>query len=410
MDGGQEIDSIFCHISGWKAAPMTMKKTRRLLFMAGIAAVLCCGGLRAARAAEQAQTVAVRAAPVTQQDVPQKIRAVGTVLPYQAVAIRSRLDSQIMEVKFHDGDAVKKGDILFVLDDRALKAQRVQTQANLDRDRAQLDNATRQYQRLAKLGAQGYASHTDLDNAQAAQKSAAAALGADQAALENINVQLDYTVITAPITGRTGTINVTVGNNVKANDVPLVTINQIQPILMQASLPQDTFDKVRSAMQAGRVPAVASREGVAETENGALSYIDNAIDQSTGTFVTRAVFDNANEHLWPGMLGTLTIEVGSFKQALTVPEVAIQHNGSVDFVFVIADGKARKQDVKLTQVQDGLAIVGEGLRAGDQVAVDGMMSLQEGSAVTVAAAAAAAAADKQNAETPAAGKSTANPY
>ena len=380
---------------------MTTKKIGPLLFITGMAVILGCGGHQAAWGADQAPAVAVRVAPVTQQDVPQKIRAVGTVLPYQAVAIRSRVDSQIMEVKFHDGDPVKKGDILFVLDDRALKAQRVQTQANLDRDRAQLDNATRQYQRLAKLGAQGYASHTDLDNAQAAQKSAAAALGADQAALENIDVQLDYTVIAAPINGRTGTINVTVGNDVKATDVPLVTINQIQPILMQASLPQDTFDRVRSAMQVGKVPAVASREGVAGTEKGTISYIDNAIDQGTGTFVTRAVFDNADEHLWPGMLGALTIEVGAYKQALTVPEVAIQHNGTTDFVFVIADGKAHKQDVKLTQIQDGLAIVANGLKVGDQVAVDGMMSLQDGNAVTVAT-------DKQNAQPPAADKATGN--
>ena len=387
---------------------MTRQKFRPVLLAAGIAVLLACGGLWLKPAggsktgtADQQQAVAVRLVPVMQQDVPIRIHAVGTVIPYQTVSVRSRLDSQIMEVKFHDGDTVKKGDTLFVLDDRALKAQQVQTQANLERDKAQLENARLQYDRLAKLGAQGYASHTDQDNAKAAYATAQANLGADQAALVNTSVQLGYTLITAPIDGRTGTINVTVGNNVKANDVPLVTINQIQPVLMQASLPQDSFDALRSAMKAGKVPATAARDGANDVEKGVLQYIDNTIDQATGTFVTRAAFDNAEEHLWPGMIGTLSIEVGAYKQALTVPEVAIQHNGASNFVFVIAGGKARKQEVKLTQIQDGMAIVAEGLKAGDQVAVDGMMSLQDGGSVTVVS-------DKQDTKIPDDGKTAGN--
>jgi membrane fusion protein, multidrug efflux system len=373
---------------------MTKHELKPLLFLTGLAIVIVCGWLwtkpatgdRSPGKGGEPQQVAVRVGAAVEQDLPRRIRAVGTVVPFQTVAVRARLDSQITEVKFHDGDTVKKGDVLFVLDDRALKAQRVQTQANLERDNAQLDNATRQHERLAKLGAQGYASRTDQDNAQAAQKAAAAAVGADQAALENIDVQLGYAVITAPIDGRTGTINVTAGNTVKANDTtPLVTINQIRPILMQASLPQDSFDSVRAAMQAGKAPARAARDGSADAEKGALQYIDNTIDQATGTYVVRASFDNADEHLWPGMIGNLMIEVGSYGKALTVPEVAVQHAGNADFVFVIDAGKARKQGVKLTQIQDGLAIVAEGLKPGDQVAVDGMMMLQDGSAVSIAA-------------------------
>jgi multidrug efflux system membrane fusion protein len=299
-----------------------------------------------------------------------------------------------MEVKFHDGDTVKAGDVLFVLDDRTLKAQRVQTQANLERDKAQLDNAKHQYDRLAELGKQGFASRADQDNARAAYATAQANVDADNAAIENIGVQLGYTTISAPIEGRTGTISVTIGNNVKANDVPLVTINQIRPILMQASLPQDSFDSVRSAMQAGPVNALAARAGANadEGEKGTLAYIDNAIDQATGTFVVRASFENKNEHLWPGMLGNLTLDVGTHKDALTVPEVAVQHAGDENFVYVIADGKAHKKDVKVMQSQDQIAIIGEGLDAGEQVAVDGMLSLQEGSKITIGG-------DKQN-ETP----------
>ncbi len=371
---------------------MTRQKFKPVLMVAGIAVVLAAwlsfkpaGGGKTGEGHMEAPPVAVKVAPVTRQDVRIRIKAVGTVMPFQTVAVRSRIDSQIMEVKFHDGDTVKAGDPLFVLDDRTLKAQQVQTQANLERDKAQLDNAKRQYDRLDQLGKQGFASRADQDNARAAYATAQANVDADQAALENIGVQLGYTTITAPIDGRTGTISVTVGNNVKANDVPLVTINQIRPILMQASLPQDSFDSVRSAMQAGSVSATASRAGgkPEDEEKGTLAYIDNAIDQATGTFVVRASFDNANEHLWPGMLGNLTLEVGAHKDALTVPEVAVQHAGDENFVYVIADGKAHKKDVKVAQSLDQTAIISEGLEAGEQVAVDGMLSLQDGSKVTV---------------------------
>lgn len=369
---------------------MTRQKFKPVLIATGLAVALVAwfwlhpaGGDRPDKARHMDAAVAVKVAPVTRQDVPVRMKAVGTVMPLQSVAVRSRIDSQIMEVKFHDGDTVKAGDVLFVLDDRTLKAQHVQTQANLERDKAQFDNAKRQFERLTELGKQGFASRADQDNARAAYATAQANVAADEAALENIGVQLGYTTITAPIGGRTGTISVTVGNNVKANDVPLVTINQIRPILMQASLPQDSFDSVRSAMQAGSVPASASRTGAGEADKGTLAYIDNAIDQATGTFVVRASFDNENEHLWPGMLGTLMLDVGMRKDALTIPEVAVQHAGDETFVYVVADGKAHRKDVKVSQSQDQIAVVGEGLEAGEQVAVDGMLSLQDGSSVTV---------------------------
>lgn len=371
---------------------MTRQKFKPVLIVAGVVLALVvslwlrpAGGGKSGNGHMETPPVAVKVAPVTRQDVPIRIKAVATVMPFQTVAIRSRIDSQVMEVKFHDGDSVKAGDVLFVLDDRTLKAQQVQTQANIERDKAQLDNAERQYHRLAELGKQGFASRTDQDNARAAYATAQANVDADQAALENIGVQLGYTTITAPIDGRTGTISVTIGNNVKANDVPLVTINQIRPILMQASLPQDSFDSIRGAMQTGVVPASASRSGgkSEDEEKGTLAYIDNAIDQATGTFVVRASFDNANEHLWPGMLGNLTLEVGMHKDALTVPEVAVQHAGDENFVYVIVDGKAHKKDVKVTQSLDQISIIGEGVEAGEQVAVDGMLSVQDGSAVTV---------------------------
>ncbi|HTK84446.1 MAG TPA: efflux RND transporter periplasmic adaptor subunit, partial [Patescibacteria group bacterium] len=179
---------------------MTRQKFKPVLIAAGIVVALAAwlwfrpaGGGKSAGSHMESPPVAVKVASVTRQDVPIRLKAVGTVMPFQSVAVRSRIDSQVMEVKFHDGDTVKAGDVLFVLDDRTLKAQRVQTQANLERDKAQLDNAKRQYDRLAELGKQGFASRADQDNARAAYATAQANVDADNAAIENIGVQLGYT-------------------------------------------------------------------------------------------------------------------------------------------------------------------------------------------------------------------------
>jgi multidrug efflux system membrane fusion protein len=334
-------------------------------------------------AAKAAPAVPVKIAAVVRRDMPVTIRAVGTVTPFQTVAIKSRIDSQIMDVKFHDGDDVKKGDTLFVLDDRVLKSQLSQAQANLQRDKAQLQNAHQQNERTQKLAKQGYATGTTSDESQAAVESGVATVAADQAAIDNIRVQLGYTVITAPIDGRTGTINVTVGNNVKANDTTaLVTINQIKPILVQASIPQNSFDAVRQAMTQGDVPTTAKRDGSDALIQGKLQYLDNAIDQGTGTFVTRASFPNMDASLWPGMLVNLTITLKEDKGVQVVPDVAIQHSPTGDFVFAVAGGKAAKRLVTVNRMQDGFAIIAKGLEDSDQVVTDGQMSLKEGSAVS----------------------------
>lgn len=332
-----------------------------------------------------APAIPVKIAPVIRRDMPVSIKAVGTVVPFQTVSIKSRLDSQIMAVKFHDGDNVKKGDPLFILDDRVLKTQLVQTQANIQRDKAQLQNLKQQNDRTQKLAGQGYATGTTRDEAKAAVDSQIAMVAADEAALENIRVQLGYTVITAPIDGRTGTINVTVGNNVKANDTTaLVTINQIQPVLVQASLPQGNFDAVREAMKQGDVPAFAKRDGSNDNAQGKLQYLDNAIDQGTGTFATRSAFPNFDEKLWPGMLVNLSIVLKEDKQVQIIPDVAIQHASTGDFVYVVIGGKAARKNVTVARMQDGFAVIAQGVSDMDPVVTDGQMSLKDGSAVSTA--------------------------
>lgn len=327
--------------------------------------------------------VPVRVATAEQKDVPLALKNVGTVVTNDSVAVKSRIDSQVMEVTFKDGDYVEKGALLFLLDDRTLKARLNELEANVERDKAQLNNLRLQYERMQSLTGKNFESQAALDNAKAAYDAARASAGASEAAMENIKVQLEYTRITAPISGRTGTINITVGNTVKANDTqPMVTINQVKPIRVQVSLPQRYLDAVKTAMTDGAVEVVATREGGGESK-GALEYIDNAVDQSTGTFAARASFPNDDEALWPGMFVNILLTLGEEKNVVTIPEVAIQHGQSGDFVFSVVESKAVKRPVTIARLQDGTAVIEKGVAAGEAIVVDGLMSLTDGSDVKV---------------------------
>ncbi|MDD9900060.1 MAG: efflux RND transporter periplasmic adaptor subunit [Alphaproteobacteria bacterium] len=328
--------------------------------------------------------VVVSIVPVQREDVPLSLSAIGNAVTYQSVAVRARIDSQLMTVSFKDGDYVEEGDLLFTLDDRAIKAQLRQQEANLARDRAQMQNLKRQYDRKKNLADKGFETTSNLDEARAQYEVQQATIKATEAAIENLKVQLQYTEIHAPISGRTGTINVTVGNNVRPGDsMPLVTINQVKPIRAQVSIPQKYLPAVREAMRVGSVPVHARGDGGGAKAEGVLDYIDNMIDASTGTFTARASFANENEALWPGMFVTATIDIGLEKNRLTVPEVAIQHGQSGDFVFVIAENTAHKKSITVDRMYRGTAVIGSGLDGTEQVAVDGLMRLEEGASVTV---------------------------
>jgi len=329
------------------------------------------------------EAVLVKTAPVTAADVPLQLTAVGTVVPYQTVAVRSRLDSQLSDVKFHSGDYVHEGDVLFQLDDRVLKTQLDQAAANVQRDKAQQTNLQLQFDRNTKLFSMHSVSQQAVDDSKAALDTGNATLAADQALMESIQVQLSYTVIKAPISGRTGTINLTTGNNVSANDTnALVTINQVKPIWAQIAFSQRYLEQIHNAKKAGTVAVTAQHEGNKPVD-GRLDYIDNAVDETTGTFATRVLFDNDDEALWPGMFVTVTMNLGDEKQALTIPEVAVQHGQDSDYVYVADGGKAQRRVVKVNRFQNDLAIIDSGLKAGEQVTTDGMMKLDDGSAIEV---------------------------
>lgn len=376
-----------------------MKPSRIVVVSIIVVVVLACVSARLAgvwpfasggdgKKASIQQPVRVTAVEVKRRNVPLDVRLVGTVYPYQSVAVKSRLDSQVSAVLFHDGDLVKRGDILFRLDDRALKAQRDEISANLKRDEAQLVNARAEYERAAKLAERGYETTEKLDQDKATLDAQIATVDATRATLNNLNVQIDYTIIRSPITGRAGTIGITLGNNAKANDTsPLVTVNQVDPALVQCSVPQRYYDQIKAIMSGGGDIAVKAvrPESNAETD-GKLEYIDNAIDASNGTFVARASFANADEKLWPGMFVNVNIGLGEIRDAVVVPATAVQGEQDKRFVFIVnaQTGKAEKRPVIIDRMLDDVAVVKSGVADGDRVITDGLLRVSDGAAVDAA--------------------------
>ena len=367
---------------------------RRAAVMAGLAGLLLAAGggwlwqrTGQAKPPPQAQAVRVVMVMAARRDMPQEVQLVGTVYPNLSVAVKSRLDSQVTEVLFRDGGRVQRGDILFRLDDRSLQAERAQLAANLQRDTVQLNNAKAQYERSAQLMKQGFVTREKLGQDKTAYEAGSAAVAGTKAALDNIEVLLGHTVIHAPITGRTGTIAATAGNNVKTNDQPLVTINQVDPILVQFAVPQRHFDRLKAAMSAGQVQVQASRQEMAEPMNGALDYIDNNIDQSNGSFIARARFDNPDEKLWPGMFVSVRLTLDTIMGALVVPAPAIQGDEGSRFVFIAdpATQKAVKRAVTILPQPGDQAIITGGLQEGEQVITDGLLRVMEGTALEIAA-------------------------
>jgi RND family efflux transporter MFP subunit len=332
---------------------------------------------------DKSNTVPVKVAKVQIKDMPMEIKVVGNVVAKNTVAVRPRVDSQIVEIKFKDGDYVKKNQLLFVLDDRSLKAQLNQAEANLARDKANMVNLKRQYERSQLLVKKGYESFANLDTAKADYEVARANFKATDSNIDNLRIQVGYTKIIAPISGRAGSINITVGNNVRAGDSgALVTINQVKPIRVQINLPEKYLEIVHEKISQGIAVDALHNDG--KTTMGKLEYMDNNVDQTTGSFVAKAIFENENEKLWPGMFVTLKINLGDQKNAITVPEVAIQHGQTGEFVFAIVDNKVVKKDVKVARIQNGIAVVEDGLNADDIVAVDGLLFLRNGIAVSYA--------------------------
>lgn len=345
------------------------------------------GGPAAAQGPRPERAVPVAVARAELKDLPFRVEALGTVQPMVSVAVRSRVDSQVDKVNFADGALVKEGDLLFTLDSRAIDAQVRQAEATLARDKALLDKSERDLARTSGLVERGTYTQVQLADARTNVESFKATVAQDEATLQNLRVLRTYYDIKSPATGRIGIAGVRPGAVVRASDTaaPLATVNQLAPIYVAFGIPERYLADLRTAGDNATV--VAMPQNIPAISGGRVAFIENAVDPQTATILVRASFENKDELLWPGTLVnvqlTLRVDTGS----VVVPAEAVQSGQKGTFVFVVENNVAKVRPVTVPRTVDGIALVSEGLKAGETVVTAGQMSLREGSRVDIKRAA-----------------------
>jgi multidrug efflux system membrane fusion protein len=328
--------------------------------------------------------VPVIVATVEQRDVPRYLQGLGSVEAYNTVTVKSRVDGQLMQVAFTEGQEVKEGDLLVVVDPRPFEVALSQAEAALYRDQAQLTDAKLNLERFNGLFKEGVVSQQQYDTQRALVAQLEGSVRSDQAQIDNAKLQLAYSHIKAPLSGRIGLRLVDAGNIVHANDANgLLVITQVQPIAVIFSLPEDNLPAVVRRMHEGtlRVDAL-SRDDRTLIATGKLLTIDNQIDQTSGTFRLKAVFDNNNRALWPNQFVNARLQVDVRKNDIVVPAAAVQRGSQGTFVYVVkADKTVDVRPITVEVVQGSLASISSGLSAGEQVVTDGQDKLQKGSLV-----------------------------
>jgi membrane fusion protein, multidrug efflux system len=348
------------------------------------------GGKASEQKAARPATQIVVAGVAEDAPTPIQVSAIGTVQSIASVIIKSRVDGQIADVHFEEGQDVKEGDLLFTLDNRAFQAQLAQAEAILQRDRAQLERAQLELKRQTELAGRGVASAQKLEDAQMAEKVLQAAIRANEAAVENARITLSYTTIRSPITGRTGSINLKRGNVVKSNDtttnaVPLVTITQLRPIYVSFTIPERHLPDIRAA-DSERLPVAVTMPNAPDKPiTGTLTFIDNQVDAATGTIPLKATFANDDIRLWPGQFVNVNLTLSIQAHAIVVPSPAIQIGQNGPYVFVIKDDSTVElRLVRIDRTVGDKTVVASGLNAGERVVVDGQLRLNNGTRVTIA--------------------------
>ncbi len=336
-----------------------------------------------AQAAGPPPPVPVTLAKVQSQPVPIWLTGLGTVQAYNTVTIRARVDGQLVRVAYTEGQDVKQGDLLVEIDPHPYEAQLAQAQAKFAQDSATLKDAQLNQQRYLNLVAKQDVAKSTLDTQEATVQSGQALVQADQAAIAYAGVQLGYTRITAPISGRTGVRLVDQGNIVHASDAGgLVIITQLQPISLIFSLPQDALGKVQAAMRASKVPLQVQafgRDPSKPLATGKLDLINNQVNQQTGTVDLKASFPNQDNALWPGQFVTGQVQLTVRQDGITVPASAVQRGQDGTFVFVVgADNRAAIRPVDVALTRDGMALLDKGVQPGDTVVTEGQFKVKPG--------------------------------
>jgi len=332
-----------------------------------------------------ASAVPVQVAVARQGDLDLSLKLVGRGEAWSTVTLRAQVSGQLESLAFAPGSRVKKGQLLAQLDTRLLKAQLDQARGLVARDQAQLKKAQADRQRYADMLGKGYVSKADFDTYQANLAVARATLQGDQAAQELAQTNLDYARIVAPFDGITGAPLVWPGAQVGAQATDIVVLNQVQPIRIAFSLPEASLGAVRAALARGPVTVQASVPGnAAGLMRGALEFVDNAVDNTTGTIVLKARFDNPDLRLMPGQFVQVTLPTTRIEHAVTVPVVALQSSSRGSFVFVVGpDDTVTQRYVTPGPVAGGQQVIAKGLAAGEHVVTEGQMLLVDGAKVRV---------------------------
>lgn len=377
--------------------------SKRILLLGGLASLALASVLFAyfgseiraneRKAPKGPPAVTVTVAQVLQETVPFRLQAIGNVEAYASVAVKARVDGQIVQVGFKEGDPVKQGQMLFRIDPRPIEAALRQAEANALRDAAARDQARSQERRYQELLEKNFVSKEAYAQIRTNAATAEASASASQAALDNARLNLEYCTVRAPIGGYAGKIQIQMGNLVKANDVnSLVVINQVQPIYVNFAVPEQRLAEIREHMTSGPPAATALVPGSdLPPPSGTLVFIDNAVDPSTGTIRLRARFPNKERVLWPGQFVNVSVQLYEQANAIVIPSQAVQTGPDGQYVYVV--GKDMLADVRKIEVQrtDGeRAVVESGLTRGERVVTQGQLRLGPKMRVQVGAAAAKA--------------------
>src|SRR5215467_2503784 len=371
-------------VAGWAAASGRLGNTEELAkwfpplkWFAGKAEA------QSPQAGPPQRTVAVEVAKAVKKKTPVILESLGNVTTMASVAVKPRIDSEIVGIHFSDGAFVKRGDLLITLDSRAIEAQIAQAEGNLARDNAQLAGAERDLRRASELLAKGAGPQLTVENSKTQVDSFSAAVKADMAALENLKVQLSYCGIRAPISGRISQAAVKVGNFVRQADTnPIATINQLAPIYVTFTVAQRVLPELRVAMAETGTSVDVTIPGEKRSARGTVAMIENAIDATTGMATVRASIPNTDELLWPGTLVSARVTLRT-EDAVVVPTAAVQVSQQGNFVYVVKDNVAAVTPIKVARLLGEETVIESGLSDGDVVVTDGHLLLTNGARVTV---------------------------
>jgi membrane fusion protein, multidrug efflux system len=357
--------------------------------------LLAAGCKSRAQQAPQQEGVPVTVAQVERKTVPQQVTAIGTVEPIQTVQVKTMVGGTLTGVHFREGQEVKRGDLLFTIDPRPYQAALAQAQSAVERDKAKFVDAEANARRLTELAKKEYVTQQQADSARADAASLKAMVAADDAAVEQAKVNLSYCTIRSSVTGRTGSVLVHAGNVVKANDIPLVVIDQVQPIYVSFSVPERVLPQIRarageqlavtarlSDQRPGEVPESGAIRG--EVAKGVLTFVDNAVNSTTGTILLKGTFENKDETLWPGSFAMATLTLGELRDATVAPSQAVQRGQQGQYVFVVKqDGTVESRQVTVSVQDERQAVIEKGLAPGEVVVTDGQLRLAPGARVQV---------------------------